>query len=53
MIGVGTPVLSFFASIASPTTNFLVAFGFGAVGTLYFMVWGRDLGRKGDEEVSA
>jgi MFS family permease len=27
----------------SPETNFLVAFGFGVLGTLYFIVFGRDL----------
>jgi MFS family permease len=29
----------------SPTTNFLVAFGFGLIGTLFFLVYGRDLGK--------
>jgi len=28
---------------ASPETNFLVAFGFGVIGTLYFIAFGRDL----------
>jgi MFS family permease len=28
----------------SPATNFLTAFGFGVLGTLVFIVWGRDLG---------
>jgi MFS family permease len=28
---------------ASPETNFLVAFGFGVLGTLYFIAFGRDL----------
>ncbi|MHB0857914.1 MAG: MFS transporter [Anaerolineae bacterium] len=28
----------------SPQTNFLVAFGFGLLGTVYFMLFGRDLG---------
>jgi hypothetical protein len=27
----------------SPATNFLTAFGFGILGTLFFIVWGRDL----------
>jgi hypothetical protein len=27
----------------SPETNFLVAFGFGILGTLYFIAFGRDL----------
>jgi MFS family permease len=27
----------------SPATNFLVAFGFGVIGTLYFIAYGRDL----------
>jgi len=28
----------------SPATNFLVAFGFGLLGTVYFAIFGRDLG---------
>lgn len=33
------------ASIAAPELNLLVAFGFGVLGTLYFALFGRDLGR--------
>lgn len=44
-IGVGQSLLPFFESMTSPTTNFLVAFGFGLTGTLYFALFGRDLGR--------
>jgi MFS family permease len=45
-IGVGHSLLPFFNSIASPSTNFLVAFGFGLAGTIYFAFFGTDLGRS-------
>jgi MFS family permease len=45
-IGVGRSLLPFFNSIASPSTNFLVAFGFGLAGTFYFAFFGTDLGRS-------
>jgi len=35
--------LRWFESIASPSTNFLTAFGFGVAGTLFFAVFGKDL----------
>ena len=44
-IGVGQVLLPFFDAIAAPVTNFLVAFGFGLAGTLYFALFGQDLGR--------
>jgi len=44
-VGIGQPLLPFFNSITSPATNFLVAFGFGLAGTLYFILFGQDLGR--------
>lgn len=44
-IGAGQTLLPFFNAITSPTTNFLVAFGFGLTGTLYFALFGQDLGR--------
>ena len=44
-IGIGRALLPFINSITSPATNFLVAFGFGVAGTLYFLLFGRDLGR--------
>ena len=44
-IGVGQALLPFFATVTSPATNFLVAFGFGLAGTLYFVLFGQDLGR--------
>lgn len=44
-VGIGQSLLPFFNAIASPATNFLVAFGFGLAGTLYFAFFGRDLGR--------
>ncbi len=43
-LGIGRALLPFFNAIASPTTNFLVAFGFGLGGTLYFALFGQDLG---------
>lgn len=42
--GIGQALLPFFQTIASPATNFLVAFGFGVLGTLYFAFFGQDLG---------
>ena len=47
-IGLGHSLLPFFNAVASPATNFLVAFGFGLAGTLSFAVFGRDLGRVPD-----
>jgi MFS family permease len=44
-IGAGQSLLPFLESFASPATNFLVAFGFGLAGTLYFALFGKDLGR--------
>ncbi len=43
-LGVGLALVPFFEAVASPATNFLVAFAFGAAGTLYFALFGRDLG---------
>ena len=43
--GLGSSLVPAFASIASPTLNLLVAFGFGIAGTVYFVLFGRDLGR--------
>ena len=43
-IGFGNFLLPFFNAAASPATNFLVAFGFGLLGTLYFAFFGQDLG---------
>lgn len=42
-LGSGHDYLPYFQSIASPQTNFLVAFGFGLAGALYFAIWGKDL----------
>jgi MFS family permease len=42
--GLGQPVRSFFEGVASPTTNLLAAFLFGLAGTVYFLLFGRDLG---------
>ena len=44
-LGFGQALLPFFDSITSPATNFLVAFGFGVAGTLYFTLFGQDLSR--------
>lgn len=44
-VGTGQALLPFFDAITSPATNFLVAFGFGLAGTLYFALFGQDLGR--------
>jgi MFS family permease len=44
MIGMRGTWLAGLASIASPETNFLVAFGFGVFGTIYFTLFGKDLG---------
>jgi MFS family permease len=44
-LGIGTRLLPFFETVTSPATNFLVAFGFGVAGTLYFSLFGRDLSR--------
>ena len=40
--GVGRSLLPWIGAIASPATNFLTAFGFGLLGTLYFILFGRD-----------
>ncbi len=45
-VGIGQASLPFLNSIASPATNFLVAFGFGLAGTLYFVLFGKNLGRS-------
>jgi MFS family permease len=42
-VGMGQSLLPFFNEITSPATNFLVAFGFGLIGTLYFSLFGQDL----------
>jgi len=42
-IGFGNSLLPFFNAITSPATNFIVAFGFGLIGTLYFVFFGQDL----------
>lgn len=45
-LGFGHPLVSLFQSFASPTANFLAAFGFGLLGTLLFALFGKDLGRS-------
>ena len=44
--GVGRSLIPFFQSIASPALNLFAAFGFGVAGTIYFSLFGRDLGRS-------
>ena len=43
MIGIGHQILPWLESVTSPATNFLVAFSFGLLGTIYFAVFGKDL----------
>jgi hypothetical protein len=43
ILGFGESLLPWIESITSPMTNFLVAFAFGALGTLYFALFGEDL----------
>lgn len=49
--GIGRTLLPFFDTIASPATNFLVAFGFGLAGMLYFSWFGQELGRSTGQPV--
>jgi len=44
VLGFGQPVRAFFEAVASPTSNFLAAFVFGLIGTIYFLLFGQDLG---------
>jgi MFS family permease len=43
---IGHSLLPIIQSIASPTTNLLTAFAFGIAGTLYFILFGKDLGKS-------
>jgi len=43
-VGIGQSILPWVNAIASPTLNLLTAFGFGVLGTLYFALFGKDLG---------
>jgi len=43
VLGMGHSLLPWIQSVASPTANFLTAFGFGILGTLYFALFGKDL----------
>jgi MFS family permease len=45
--GTGHSLLPFIQSITSPATNFLVAVGFGLIGTFYFAFFGKDLTTSG------
>jgi MFS family permease len=42
-LGFGRSLLPWIESLTSPATNFLTAFGFGLLGTVYFALFGRDL----------
>ncbi|MCD6356708.1 MAG: MFS transporter [Anaerolineaceae bacterium] len=42
-LGVRQGLVDLFASFSSPATNFLTAFVFGIIGTLFFIKYGRDL----------
>jgi MFS family permease len=46
-LGWGQGLLPAVESLTSPAANFLAAFGFGLLGTLYFALFGRDLGTTG------
>ena len=48
---IGKSLLPFFNSITSPATNFIVAFSFGVVGTIYFAIFGKDLGRLAENDI--
>jgi MFS family permease len=45
LFGVGSGLAGFFNAAASPTLNLLTAFGFGLAGTIFFYLFGTDLGR--------
>ncbi len=45
-IGIGNSLLPIFDAITSPTLNFTTAAVFGLAGTLYFILFGKDLGRS-------
>ncbi len=49
-VGFGASLLPFFERFASPQTNLITAAVFGLAGTLYFILFGRDLGRKESQE---
>jgi MFS family permease len=50
---VGQALVPFFESVASPATNFIVASACGLTGTLYFALFGKDLGRAATKPDSA
>ncbi|MCD6284286.1 MAG: MFS transporter, partial [Anaerolineae bacterium] len=43
VLGVGRSLLPWIESVTSPTANFLIASGFGVLGTIYFALFGKDL----------
>jgi len=45
-LGFGQRLLVWIEPLTSPATNFLAAFGFGLLGTLYFALRGKDLGPR-------
>ncbi len=42
-LGLRQKMVNLIASVTSPATNFLTAFVFGIIGTLYFIKFGKDL----------
>lgn len=52
VLGLGPGLAAFFEGFASPQTNFLAAFGFGLLGTFYFILFGRDLGSAEKHPIS-
>jgi MFS family permease len=51
-LGRGHVLLPAIEALTSPAANFLAAFGFGLLGTLYFALFGRDLGALSKEPSS-
>jgi MFS family permease len=45
-LGIDWSGVAWFEGLASPTLNFAVASAFGLAGTIYFALFGRDLGRR-------
>jgi len=45
-LGIGTTFAAWYAGVASPALNFVVASAFGLAGTIYFAIFGRNLDRS-------
>jgi MFS family permease len=50
LVGFGHSLLPWLETVTSPATNFLTAFGFGLLGTLFFALYGRDLKAVASQE---